>query len=168
MPASLDTATELYRTATGRRLHIPGCPHVGSPLRPAAPVEIDELAVCEWCEAELAGVGRTYYANIDDAMRALGCWEGTQSLIRQALADIDHDRIWLPHSESYIALGLDGQGVAWVGKGYVFVKATAVYTELPGHRAGRGGGAPREVRYGDLCVRHNVVRSVAGTCDQCD
>lgn len=159
---------ELFCAATGRRLHVPGCPHVESTLRHATPDELEQLAVCEWCRAELDGVGRTYYASLDEAMRALGCWEGTQALIRAALRFVRHDQIWLPHSVSYIALGLDGRGVAWVGKGYVAVKATGAYVELPGHREGRGGGAPRAERYGEVCERHRLARSLTGSCDLCD
>ena len=158
----------LFRTTTGQRLHIPGCPHVGSALQPATAVDRLAVAVCAWCKAEIAGQGRTYYATLEDALRALGCHEGTHRLIRDALRFVRYDQVWLPHSESYVALGLDGPGVAWVGKGYVFVKATGAFVELPGYRASRGGGSPLDVRWGATCDRHFVARSLTGACNLCD
>lgn len=163
-----DTQTQFFRTATGRRLHVPGCPHVGSELQLATAADRLGLLVCTWCEAEVTGRGRSYYTTLDEAMRALGCHEGTQRLIREALRFVRHDAIWLPHSESYVALGYEGPGVAWVGKGYVFVKATGAFTELPGYRASRGGGSPRDERVGEVCERHFVVRGLNGSCDLCD
>ena len=142
MTAQPELAVELFRTATGQRLHIPGCPHFGSPLVAATAHDLAGLEICTWCRAELDGVGRTYCPDLDEAMRVLGCWEGTQRLIRDALRFVTHDEFWLPHSDSYIALGREGRCVARVGKGYVSVVATGAYVELPGHRAGKGGGAP--------------------------
>jgi hypothetical protein len=163
-----DAQPPLVRTATGQRLHIPGCPHVGSALQPATAMGHHALAVCTRCRAELAGQGRTYYATLEDALRALGCNEGTHRLIRDALRVVPFDQVWLPHSESYVALGLDGPGIAWVGKGYAFVKATGAFVELPGYRASRGGGAPLDVRWGATCDRHFVARPITGACDLCD
>ena len=101
------------------------------------------------------------------ALRALGCHEGTHRLILEALRFVRFDQVWLPQGESYVALGLDGPGVAWVGKGYVFVKATGAFVELPGYRASRGGGSPLDVHWGATCERHFVARSLTGVCDQC-
>jgi hypothetical protein len=166
--ATIDRAVQLFRTATGQRLHVPGCPHVGSALQPATAADVSTLAVCSWCQAEIDGQGRTYYNTLEEAMRALGCHEGTHRLIREALRSVRYDDVWLPHSESYVALGLGGPGVAWIGKGYVFVKATGVYTELPGHRPSRGGGAARNERVGEICPTHFVARGLNGACDLCD
>lgn len=157
-----------WLTATGRRLHVPGCPHVRSHLRQASPAELAELDTCSWCRAEVGGVGRTHPRTLVDAMRSLGCHVGTQGLVVSALADVEFDEIWLPHSKSYIALGLTGRGVAWVGKGYVFVKATGAFLELPGYRAGGGGGTPRRERVGEVCKRHFEARSLTGACSRCD
>ncbi|GAA0969962.1 hypothetical protein ENKNEFLB_03896 [Nocardioides aquaticus] len=155
-------------TATGQRLHVPGCPHVGSPLREATPAQLARMATCSWCRAEIGGVGRTHPRTLVEAMRSLGCHEGTQRLIVEALRGVAHDEIWLPHSKSYIALGLEGRGAAWIGKGYVFVKATGAFVELPGYRAGGGGGTPREERVGEVCLHHFEVRSLTGACSGCD
>ena len=145
----------------------PAAPHPRLPARRLGaaagnPGDRLALAVCTWCQAEIAGQGRTYYATLEDALRALGCHEGTHRLIREALRFVRFDQVWLPHSESYVALGLDGPGVAWVGKGYVFVKATGAFVELPGYRASRGGGSPLDVRWGATCDRHFVARSLTG------
>ena len=162
-----ELAVELFRTATGQRLHIPGCPHVGSTLVVATAQDLAELEICTWCRAEIDGVGRTYCRSLEEAMRVLGCWEGTQRLIRDALRFVAHDGVWLPHSDSYIALGREGRCVARVGKGYVSVVATVAYVELPGHRAGKGGGAPRVERVGQICPICYVATSLAGVCDAC-
>ena len=94
--------------------------------------------------------------------------QGTQRLIVEALRGVEHDEIWLPHSKSYIALGLEGRGVAWVGKGYVFVKATGAFVELPGLPGRRWwrDAAPGACRRG--LPRHFEVRSLTGTCSGCD
>ncbi len=168
MTAQPEPTLELFRTATGQRLHILGCPHVGSPLVAATANDLARLAICTWCQAEIHGMGRTYCLSLDEAMRVLGCWEGTHRLIRDALRFVTYDEIWLPHSDSYIALGRGGRCVARVGKGYVAIAATDAYVELPGHRAGRGGGAPRVERLGRICPRHFVAASIAGVCDACE
>ncbi len=161
-------STGLFRTLTGKRLHIPGCPHVASALVEAGTAELLALEVCTWCRAELDGVGRTYYSSMDDALRALGCHVGTHAAIREALRSVSHDQIWLPNSKSYVALGHEGSGVAWVGKGYVFVKATGYFLELPGYRDSAGGGTPRVEPRGDTCPVHFVTTSLTGVCDSCD
>lgn len=161
-------SVELFRTATGQRLHVAGCPRIGSPLVVAMARDLADLEVCTWCRAEIDGVGRTYCRSLDEAMRVLGCWEGTQRLVREALRFVTHDRVWLPHSDSCVALGLDGRCVARVGKGYVDVVATGAYVELPGHRAGKGGGAPRVERVGRTCPTCFVATSLTGSCDTCD
>src|SRR5690606_33847837 len=111
-------AAVLYRTASGNRPHIPACPPVGGTLREAGAAERLAMTVCSWCQAELDGVGRTYFGSLDDAMRAFGSHVGTHGLIRDALRFVTYDQIWLPYSKSYIALGHQGRGVAWVGKTY--------------------------------------------------
>ena len=157
----------LYRTETGGRLHIPGCPHIGGSLREADPYERLAMQVCSWCQAEIDGVGRTYHDSLDDAMRALGCHVGTQSRIREALRFATFDQIWLPYSRSYIALGHEGRGVAWVGKTYV-MPSPDIFVELPGYRDSGGGGQRTEMRVGDTCPTHHMTRSVTGVCELCE
>ena len=85
-----------------------------------------------------------------------------------ALGDVQHDLIWIPASESYIALGHDGQGVAWIGKGYVQVKDRPV-VELPWFQEhGVGGRTTRDEARGETCDVHFVEKSLVGTCKQCE
>lgn len=157
----------LYRTGTGGRLHIPGCPHIGSSLREADKTERLAMPVCSWCRAEIDGVGRSYYDTLQDAMREFGCHVGTQTLIRHALRSVTFDQIWLPYSRSYLALGHEGRGVAWVGKTYV-MPSPDLFVELPGYRDSAGGGQRTEARVGATCPAHHMTRSVTGVCELCE
>jgi len=156
------------RTANGARLHIAPCPHIlGARVWSAAPSEILAMTVCSWCEAEINGVGRTYFDTLDDSLRFFGAHVGTETLIRSALRFVAHDQIWVPNSRSYIALGREGAAVAWVGKTYV-VPTQGAFVALPGYQPHDGGGAPREERIGETCTRHFIARGLNGACDLCD
>lgn len=157
----------LYRTETGARLHIAACPHVGGVLREADAAERLAMTVCSWCQAEIDGVGRTYFDSLDDAMRAFGCHVGTHELIRDALRFVTYDQVWLPYSRSYIALGHEGRGVAWAGKTYV-VPSVGTFVELPGYEEAYGGGTPGLERVGELCPTHFLTMSVTGVCELCE
>lgn len=158
----------LYRTSGGQRLHIGACPFIlGADVRDATLAERLEMTLCHWCSQELAGVGRTYVDNLDDAMRLFGTHAGTQTLVRDALRFVTWDQIWVPNSRSYIALGLEGRGVAWVGKTYVVPRA-GTFIELPGYAPGGGGGAERHDRVGEVCEVHFITKSLDGRCDDCD
>ena len=157
----------LVRTETGNRLHIAACPHLGSEIRRATPADRLAMEVCTWCRAELDGVGRSYFDDLADAMRAFGTYAGTERLIREALRFVTYDQIWIPHSRSYVALGLEGRGVAWFGKTYV-VPTTTTFVELPDYSPGHGGGSPTDKPFGETCPVHFVARSLTGVCDLCD
>ena len=157
----------LYRTESGGRLHIPGCPHVGGSLSEADAAERLAMPVCSWCQAEIDGVGRTYYESLDDAMRAFGCHVGTHEPIRAALRFATYDQIWLPYSRSYIALGHEGRGVAWVGKTYV-MPSPDTFVELPGYEGALGGGQARPDLEGAVCPTHHMTMSVTGVCELCE
>ena len=157
----------LYRTETGGRLHLPACPHIGGAIREADSAERLVMSVCSWCQAEIDGLGRTYYESLDDAMRAFGCHVGTQPTIRQALRSVTHDQIWLPYSRSYIALGHEGRAVAWVGKTWVMPAHDTSY-ELPGYRDSSRGAASSPEHLGKLCPTHFLTMSVTGICESCD
>ncbi|HET6561562.1 MAG TPA: hypothetical protein VFG72_06780 [Marmoricola sp.] len=58
-----------------------------------------------------------------------------RATIRQTLESVSHDQVWAPNSRSYIALGADGAGVAWVGKTYV-VPPRDTLVALPGYEPG--------------------------------
>lgn len=161
------SASVLYRTETGNRLHIPACPHVGGALREADATERQAMTVCTWCQAELDGVGRTYFDSLHDAMRAFGSHLGTREQVREALRFVTHDQIWLPYSKSYIALGHEGRAVAWVGKTYL-MPSFDTFIELPGYEQTQGGGTPSAERVGSTCPNHFITMSVTGICELCE
>ena len=148
----LDTAQPLLRTVGGARLHIAPCPHIlGADVSVATAADRLAMTVCSWCQKELDGVGRRYFQTRDDAMRFFGTHVGTEGLVREALRFVDHDEVWVPNSGSYIALGREGAGVAWVGKTYVVARRGA-FVELPGNEPGAGGGgSAHEERRAGTC-----------------
>ena len=156
--------SELYRTETGSRLHIPACYHVhGVPLFEASAEDRASLPVCSWCQAELDGVGRTPYAMLREALIGFGAYGDTWTLIERALADVEHDEIWIPNSRAYVALGYRGRGVAWVGKTYVQTREGA-FTALDGYAPGSGCGSKPPERFGDVCPRCCMVKPLTGEC----
>jgi hypothetical protein len=158
---------QLSRTATGQKLHIPPCPHVlGVELIEVSKTDAEGYDVCTWCQAELDGVGRTYYDSLDDAMRAFQTYEETRATIKEALRAVTFDAIWIPNSRSYIALGDKGLGVAWVGKTYI-VPGRGGFIELPGFSPGSGGGTARSERTGEICPGCFTEMPLAGGCGTC-
>jgi hypothetical protein len=159
------SSVQLFRTATGDRRHLRACPHLlGKEVLEASEADGE---ICSWCDKELRGEGRQYFTALDDALRALGGPQANWPLIRDHLADVEPDAIWIPYSRSYVALGRGGRAVAWAGKTYVQPQDGS-YVELPGFRPGSGGGAPAEPSYGETCPVHFVTRSLTGACERCD
>lgn len=159
--------TAIVRSETGTKLHIPVCPHIGGGIRLADDAERAAYEMCSWCQKEVDGVGRRYYDDLDEAMRAFKSYAGTERLIKEALAGVGYDQIWIPNSQSYVALGLGGQARAWFGKTYV-MPSLDVLVELPGFAPGADGGAEKREQFGALCEVHFVERSVSGVCDLCE
>ena len=167
MPTSPQPTEDLFRTPNGKGLHLAVCPHLhGTTFVPATADDREALPVCEWSQKELDGVGRTYFQTLDDAMRFFGTHVGDERTIRDALRSFRYDEIWVPHSGSYIALGLAGLGVAWVGKTYV-VPARGLFEEFPGYAPGGRGGAARGVRPEALCPTCRLALPRTGICDDC-
>ena len=163
---AVDVRTPLFRTAGGARLHIPGCYHVhGVEVVAATDQDRAAMEVCSVCQDELDGYGRKYHADLDAALRHFGAHAGTWAEIKRRLAPVAWDTVWTPYSLSYIAVGLDGRGVAWVGKTYVYAEDR--FVELPGYRPGGGGGVPVEQWVGDVCPTCRIALPLSGTCDEC-
>lgn len=155
------------RTEKGTRLHIAPCPFLGPSAREAEPSERAAMSVCSWCQAEIDGAGRTYFDNLEDAMRFFGTHLGSEHQVREAVRFVTSDQVWVPHSKSYIALGLEGAAVAWIGKTYV-VPGPGLFVELPDYSPQQGGGAERSERLGELCELHFIARGLNGSCEHCD
>lgn len=160
--------TPLFRTASGRGLHLADCPHVrGCAVHVAVREELDCLPVCGWSQSELDGVGRRYFATLDDAMRCFGTHVGTERSIRDSVATVLHDQIWVPNSAAYIALGLNGVVTASIGKSYVQLHDGRLVA-LSDYTSGSGGGVPSEARYGAPCPGCRLSLPLTGRCDECD
>jgi len=157
----------LFRTATGQRLYIPPCPHVlGVELPPASANDLATLDVCSRCQAELDGVGRTYFDPLEPALAIFEAYRETWTAIAGMLRGAAHDQVWVPNNLSYVALGLAGKGVAWVGKTYVQL-ADGTFHELPGYEPGVGGGAIVDARWGDVCPTCSMQMPLTRVCDEC-
>lgn len=136
----------LVRTSTGERLHLERCYHLGdAPVVPASITDRESMPVCDVCQADLDGHGRTYVATLEEAFRKFGTFAQTVKAIRSEVAGVEYDQIWLPYSNSYIALGKNGAAVAWIGKTYID-RPGGGRIELPGYRVGGGGGGTKVER----------------------
>lgn len=160
----------LFLTHARGKVHIRACPHLAdtSDLIPATAEQVEQNGYCSHCEKEIAGVGRKYFERLDDAFEVLGHRsDEAKRLIRGALAGVEYDAIWIPASESYVALGANGQGAAWIGKGYVDIKDRELI-ELPWFAPHNGGGPERLDSRGELCDVHQIEKSVSGSCELCE
>jgi hypothetical protein len=155
-----------FRTETGNRQHLRDCPHLldASAVRETTPAERATMPVCDMCDRDIKGQGRTPYLTLDDAMRDFQTPVQLQARVRESLAGVTHDEIWLPYSRSYIALGHCGKAVAWAGKHWV-QPSRDEFVELPGFVAHGGGRTTQEVRYGATCPICQLTRALNGACD---
>lgn len=155
--------TLFLATAGGSCKHLAQCPHlVGSTAAPVEPGRL--LRLCDWCDKELTGFGRRRFPHLDAALDAFRVPAQNRALIKQHLSGVVHDEVYLPYSESYVALAWGGRGVAWSGKTYV-VPEPGVSIELPGFVGGSRTplGAPGE-RWGDTCPVCRETRALNGAC----
>ncbi len=162
MAAAPDSSTQSFVKIVGSdRAHLTTCGHLfGKEVVPAAGEQ-----VCDLCQREIDGFGRTTFPDLDAALPAMGVSGTDWPAVKAALAGVAHDEVFMPYSRSYIALNRDGQGVAWVGKNYVDV-AGGMRTELPGYASGpRGGPVTSEPRYGEVCGTCFMTKPVGGTHD---
>ena len=155
----------VYRTATGQRRHLRPCPNIiGVEVIQAT---AGDLQICDWSMAELQGTGRTYYATLDDALRAFGAPVESLSAIRDEVKRVEHDAIWIPYSRSYVAVGSGGPAVCWIGKTYV-QHVGGDFIELPGYAPGGGGGVELAQREGAVGPSCRETMPLTGLCDRCD
>lgn len=164
----MTTATiELFRTATGQRLHIAECPHVlGALLFEATEQDQASREVCRWCAAELAEEGRTYHDAIEAALLDMGAPQHVVPELARHLSTVEHDRVFVPFSRSYVAVARDGRSMAWAGVTYIgFRDGRKVL--LPGYAPGGGGGNRTSDAWGETCLDCFTSRSLMGECG-CD
>lgn len=156
---------ELVCTAGGGKLHIRGCSHLtaASQARLATHEDAKTRQLCTECEAELTGQGRTVFDNLETAMEAFKMPVEGRPTVRE-LAGVDEDRVWIPNSGSYIALGKDGVRAVYIGKTYVSIGDRLV--TLPGYAPGGGGGKPTNAP-GPACPVCGYELPRTGICDNC-
>ncbi|MFC6152098.1 hypothetical protein [Nocardioides yefusunii] len=160
----------MYVTNAHGKVHVRPCPHLNasSTLTEATAEQVEANGLCVHCAREINGEGRTYFTDLTAALSDFG--HGTDEarrLIDEALSGVEHDVVWVPASSAYVALGAEGEGVAWIGKGSVSTKVGGT-TELPWFRPVAATTVVKEDLYGEVCEIHFVVRSLNGECDICD
>lgn len=164
------TTTEFWTTENDQKLHLRGCPHlVGKDdVRRATDAEVAARVACVLCQKEIDGVGRTPCSSIDEAFRLLPIAPAHQAQVRSAVAETEHDEIWVVHSRTYIALGRAGRAVMWVHRTVMYFQDGREVT-FAGYHPGSGGGARLpEQRRGEVCPEHFIEKSVSGRCESCD
>lgn len=156
---------ELFRTATGHRLHIAECPHVlGAALFPVTDIDLQAREVCRWCEAEMSEVGRTYHDTIEAALLDMGAPQSAVPELASHLRTVEYDVIFVPLSRSYVALAREGRSVAWAGVTYVGFRDGCKIL-LPGYAPGSGSGGHVSDAWGELCTCCFTTRSLTGKCN---
>lgn len=162
------TAPQLFKTATGQRLHIAECPHIlGVAASPASFDEMATMDVCTWCDAELSDEGRTYHETVEAALLDMGAARHRVAELTRTLVTASFDTIFVPFSRSYVAVALSGRTVAVAGHTYVgFLDGRRV--ELEGY-VDVDAGAPQGRRdvWGSLCPVSFVAHPVGGDCEWC-
>ena len=167
----MTTPESLYLTNPRGKLHIRVCAHLQDTEDPpeATAEQRAENEVCHWCAPEVAGTGRRYFTDLDMALREIGhVRTSATTFIHEGLAGVEYDSVWLPSSASYVALGLDGPAVAWVGVGSLTVKGQPpVAFPWYSPEVSTPRVTKEEVR-GELCMTHFVEMSLTGRCEQCE
>jgi hypothetical protein len=155
---------DLFRTAGGQKLHVPYCPHVHGVEMTVASIE-DRLSmdVCEFCEAEVSGRGRTTFETIEDALRSFNAPHHSRARMAELLGSVERDSVHTPASNSYIAVVKDGQAVAWAGKTYVEF-ANGEFHPFEDFVPSGGGARGREEVWGERCDRCFMTKSLNGAC----
>lgn len=173
-----ETGSTLYRTATGTSLHLPSCKHLqDTPVEnriAVAPGDQLELQVCTWSADELAGTGRRYFDTLDSAFEALPVPVDNRIRIREILAQLRFDLVWIPNGGQYIAVGLSGSvATAYVNRGFVDVRLPdggydrELFANYGGGSAGSGGPASPDLPV-QVCPQCHVALPATGKCDDCD
>ena len=108
--------------------------------------------------------GRTYFDNLESAMRHYRVPFEAQATVRQTLVAIAYDQLWVPPSKTYIAVARAGEVVAWVHKGHIGIPGSA-RVELPGYRErSRGPHRAHAQRKAPLCPVHHLELAATGVC----
>jgi hypothetical protein len=110
-----------------------------------------------------------HFASLDTALEVFQFPVESRGRIRELAAAHEHDKVWIPNSRSYTALGHHGPVVLWVGKTYA-QPANGDVIPLPGYAPGTGagtGGAAGEPE-AQICPGCFTQKPSSGLCDTCD
>lgn len=161
-----DSQEVLFRTVTGTRVHLPECPHlVGTDAHAASPAERLQHSVCDWSQAQLNGYGREHFVDLEEAMRRVGVPIASHDDIVHALRFVEFDELFVVHSLTYGALGLEGRTVAGFGKTYYWMGERRV--NLPAYVESSRAGHTGPKVYGTVCPVHFIETNLNGACDDC-
>lgn len=159
---------DLVRAPGRGKLHLRLCAHLQDTreVSVASAHEVASAEVCTSCAAELNGQGRRYFDSLDNALEVFGMPLALRSSVHEMLAHVTPERIWIPNSGSYVALGRAGVSAVYVGKSYVYDGETI---PLPGYSPsfGGSGGAGSGERPTTSCPTCGLELPLTGVCDEC-
>lgn len=168
-------APTLFRTPSGTLLHLPACPHLldtdPGVLVEVSVAEFETYTVCKTCEPELEGRGATRFDSFEDALEALPVPLENRPRCREIASTLTYDRIWIPASRPYVAVGNGGGVVAYFAVGYVYVQAPGEEhwrEEFPNFGGSTGGSRERRAdQQVTVCPVHQIALPASGVCDDC-
>ena len=170
-------SASLFRTASGSTLHLWQCPHLSGTdadkRLPATERDRVRLPQCAWTKDEIAGVGRAYYPTLDAAMEALPIPVENRPRVRELVAAIPFEHMWIPSIGRYVGLGpADGPAVAYVNIGFLEIhRADGGYDRELFPNFGGGSNGSAQARNPEpptvLCPIHHIALPASGICDDC-
>ena len=167
---------ELFRTKGRGKLHIRGCSHLAdtSDLVEADDRDRAAMDLCNECDKEIHGVGRTEYASLDAAFEALQFPVENRPLMWEIAGPVDFTKVWAPQSQSYVGVGhLDGRpAAAYFNRGFVDVRLDEggyQRHEMPTFARAAGGAARAcaAERPAVMCPTCFMQLPANGVCDDC-
>lgn len=169
--AAIDLAARagetLFHTKGGSKLHVRACMHfdVDSDVIETTPENAGTRVLCASCAEELHGRGRTTYDDLDRALEALPVPVEARTRVRELVADLPRQRIWIPYSRSYVAIGNDDRRTVYVGKTYLMLGDE--FVPLPGYSAGEGTTSSSTERARPFCPVCGYELLATGACGYC-
>jgi hypothetical protein len=174
-----DTTLALHVVPGSSLLHTRECPHLTvarlAVLEPATPDEIATMNVCSSCRAILDGGRRRTFATVDAALEAFQAPVENRPLIRELVAGLPQEYVWMPAGGSYVGISaeLGAEAAAYINKGFVDVHAAeGEYQRAWLPTNGAGGSRGRSSQHGDrpvkVCPTCQTALPATGRCDTCD
>ncbi|KQR10431.1 hypothetical protein [Cellulomonas sp. Leaf334] len=173
----MTTTPTLYRPESGKLLHLPGCTHLTdtdpTTLVLAQDGDRDRYAICKSCQPEIDGSApREWFDSLDVALGALPMPLENRPRCKELAAGIAYDRIYIPSSHQYVAIGTVKGVLAYFSVGVVDLqpsggpKSRELFPNYAGPTTGTRGKTHAEMDE-TVCPVHNEVLPATGVCDYC-